>query len=67
MTKRAETQCKREHARASMLEEALKQPGVRDVLAVYRDWQRADSGLNAYRAATKEPARVVTTDHANPG
>lgn len=65
MTKQAKAQPQRERSRESMLEEALKQPGVHDVLEVYRDWQRADSGLSAYRAATKEPAKIVTTDHAN--
>lgn len=56
---------KREQERAAMLEEALRQPGVRDVMEVFGDWQRADSGLDPYRSATKEASVVTTTDHAN--
>ncbi len=67
MTKQPMPQSQRERVRAALLEEALKQPGVRDVMEVYRNWQRADEGLSAYRAATKESARIRTTDHANVG
>ena len=67
MTKNKEVhrQSKREQEHAAMLEEALRQPGIRELMEVYRDWQRADSGLDAYRSATKEAQKVVTTDHAN--
>ena len=56
---------KRERDRKAMLEVALARPGVREVMEVYRNWQEADSGLDAYRAATKEPLRTMTTDRAN--
>lgn len=56
---------KREQDRRAMLEVALARPGVREVMEVYRNWQEADSGLDAYRAATKEPLRTMTTDRAN--
>ena len=56
---------KRERDRKAMLEVALARPGVREVMEVYRNWQEADSGLDAYRAATKEPRRTMTTNHAN--
>ena len=46
---------KREQDRKTMLGAALARPGVREVMEVYRNWQKADSGLDAYRAATKEP------------
>ena len=36
-----------------MLEAALARPGVREVMEVYQNWQKADSGLDAYRAAQK--------------
>ena len=48
-----------------MLEEALRRPGVREVMKVFGDWQHADSGLDPYRSATKEASIVTTTDHAN--
>ena len=56
---------KRERERAAMLEEALRQPGVREVMEVFGAWQRADRGLAPYRSATKEASIVTTTDHAN--
>ena len=55
----------RESERAAMLEEALRRPGIREVMEVYQDWEQADRGLDAYRAATKEPMIITTTDHAN--
>ena len=48
-----------------MLEEALRQPGVREVMEVFGGWQRADSGLDPYRFATKDASIITTTDHAN--
>lgn len=56
---------KREQERAAMLEEALRQPGVREVMEVFGGWQRADSGLDPYRFATKDASIITTTDHAN--
>ena len=57
--------CKRERERSAMLEEALARPGVREVMKVYAQWKRQDQGLESYRAATKEPFQINTTDHAN--
>ena len=48
-----------------MLETALARPGVREVMAVYQNWQKADSGLDAYWATKKEPLTITTTDRAN--
>ena len=42
---------KRERERAAMLEEALRRPGVREVMEVFGAWQRADRGLDPYRSA----------------
>ena len=56
---------RREREHAAMLEEALRRPGVREVMKVFGDWQHADSGLDPYRSATKEASIVTTTDHAN--
>ena len=49
-----------------MVEEALKRPGIPELMRVYRDWRNADRGIDPYRAATKVPSRTTTTDHANP-
>ena len=54
---------RREQEHAAMLEEALSRPGVREVMKVYSGWWEKDRGLDAYRAATKAPARITTTNH----
>ena len=56
----------RARAHAAMLEAALKRPGIPELMRVYGDWRAADRGLDPYRAATKKPSHVTTTDHANP-
>ena len=56
----------RARAHAAMLEDALKRPGIPEIMRVYGDWRTADRGLDPYRAATKRPWRTTTTDHANP-
>ena len=56
---------KRTEQHEAMLREALRRPGVREVMEVYDAWQRADHGLDAYRAATKKATEFTTTDHAN--
>ena len=55
----------REQAHAELLQEALARPGIRELMRVYEDWHRVDRGLDSYRAATREPHRITTTDHAN--
>ena len=55
----------REQEHATLLKEALDRPGVRETMKVYHDWQRADRGLDAYRAAMKDPQITTTTDRAN--
>lgn len=56
---------KRVEQHAAMLDEALRRPGVQEVMEVYGAWERADNGLDAYRAATKRVGEFTTTDHAN--
>ena len=58
-------QSAREQARTALLENALKRPGIREIMRVYEDWRHVDHGLDAYRASTREPQRITTTDHAN--
>ena len=60
-------QSSRESQRVALLNKALSRPGVREMMAVYRNWQLADRGLDAYREATKEPLITTTTDRANIG
>ena len=55
----------REQARRALLEDALKQPGIREIMRVYGDWTHVDRGLDSYRASTREAQRITTTDHAN--
>ncbi len=55
----------REQEHAAMLKEALARPGVREVMQVYQNYQKADKGLDSYRQATKHSEIVITTDHAN--
>ena len=59
------SESKRQIAQTAMLEEALRQPGIREMITVYEDWRIADRGLEPYRAATKEPMSITTTNHAN--
>lgn len=56
----------REQARAALVEDALKRPGIREVMRVYENWRHADRGLDTYRAATHWPYELPTTDHSNP-
>ena len=56
----------RERAHEDMLKEALKRPGVREVMEVYESWQMADKGLESYRSATRYVYKVTTTNHTAP-
>ena len=67
MTRQSDEAKTSERARAhdAMLKEALKRPGIPELMRVYGDWRTADRGLDPYRAATKVPSRTTTTDHVN--
>ena len=56
---------RRAQQHAAMLEAARARPGVRESMRVYGGWQEKDRGLDAHRAATKTPARIVTTNSSN--
>jgi len=60
-----ERESDRQSKQAAMLEEALQQPGIREIMKVYEDWRTADSRQDAYRAAMKYPMSVITTNHTN--
>ena len=49
----------------AMLKEALRRPGVREVMRVYGAWKQADSGLEAHRIASRRAGHFTTTDHTN--
>lgn len=55
----------RQQQRDVLLKRALARPGVKEVMEVYGGWQKADSGLDSYRSAVKEPMIVTTTNRAN--
>lgn len=66
MTDRTDTQLsKRLDQHSAMLDEALRRPGVREVMEVYGAWQRIENQLSAYRAATAPVPTITTTDQAN--
>ena len=56
----------RERSHAELLKETLAHPGTREVMGVYQNWRKVDRRLDSYRAATREPHGITTTDHANP-
>ena len=66
MTQRETEPSDRAKKHAALLKEALDRPGVYEAMKVYRAWQRADRGLDAYRAATRECHISTTSDRANP-
>ena len=59
-------QSERERAHAEILEEALKQPGVRESMEVFESWRRADKGLAPYRLATKRAYKTWVSNHTRP-
>ena len=56
----------REQKLKELLDEAHKRPGIPEIMRVYGGWRRADQGLDSYRAATRQPHHIMTTDHSNP-
>ena len=62
-----ESPSKREEARAALVAEAIRRPGIREIMDVYENWRHADRGLDPYRAATRWAFELPATDHSNPG
>ena len=60
----AKSKHEREHA--AMLEEALSRPGIRQVMEVYRHWQKVDRAMEPYRLAAKQHETVTTTGPSEP-
>lgn len=52
----------REREHAEMLKAARAQPGVREVMEVYRGWQETDRGLDVYRLVTRATERTTTSN-----
>ena len=49
----------------AMLREAMSRPGVREVMAVYQNWKRADVLLDNHRRMNEKPTKVVVSDNAD--
>ena len=56
----------RAQQREALLQEALAQPGIREVMRVYNDYWQVEQVQRAYREATR-PRRpvIIATDHTN--
>lgn len=61
------TEVKRTRAEAhdAMLREALSQPGVREFMEVYRNWQEVDKELETYRRSSRGGSRTITSDRTS--
>ena len=55
-----------EQERQALLEKALAQPGIPEVMRVYGLWQERDEWLNSYRTATRKSFVFTDTNHTNP-
>lgn len=58
----APSDSRRTQAHARMLKAALARPGVKEAMEVYGGWRERDRGLSSYRAASKKPSKIVTTN-----
>ena len=56
---------KLEQESKKLLERALAQPGIRESMIVYGNWQEKNRGMSSYRSATKKSGRAVTTNSSN--
>ena len=56
---------KRRQEHDALLDAALARPGVREIMEVYGQWQDKDSGLDAYRLATKTTSGQVTNSNSS--
>ena len=63
--KKTEKPSTRAQSHEEMLKKAQSRPGVREMMEVFGHWQKADKGMDAYRAATEPKITVRNTDHAN--
>ena len=64
-TPKRRSSSRREREHTELFERALARPGVREVMNVYDNWREKDRGLKSYRAATKNPERITTTNSSN--
>ncbi|HZT43464.1 MAG TPA: hypothetical protein VFA07_14955 [Chthonomonadaceae bacterium] len=51
----------REQQLENLILEAQKQPGLTEVMAVFRDWQRLDQEAEPVRLAMEVPPAVITS------
>ena len=55
-----------EQEREALLQKALDQPGIPEVMRVYGLWQERDEWLNSYRTATRKSFEFTDTNRTNP-
>ena len=49
-----------------LLKQAMKNPGVRDLVEVYENWQRVDRSAQAYREVMSPKSVVSSSDTSAP-
>ena len=64
-TSKRRSSSRREREHTELFERALARPSVREVMNIYDNWREKDRGLNSYRAATKNPEQITTTNSSN--
>ena len=63
--KKMEKPSTRAQSHEEMLKEAQSRPGVREMMEVFGYWQKADKGMDAYRAATRKRNITTTVPHTS--
>lgn len=53
-------------AREKLLKQAMKNPGVRDLVEVYENWQRMDRFAEGYRQVVAPKSVVSSSDTSAP-
>ncbi len=56
---------RRQKERDELLEEALRRPGIREVMKVYEDWKRADRALESHRAIERWKGEITTRSNTS--
>ena len=51
----------------ALVEQALKRPGVREVVNVYQDWREKDQKMDSYRELFTSFGRITNSNSSNPG
>ena len=54
---------RRQRRRDELLREALRRPGMREMMTVYENWKHADRAMASHRAIVRGPG--ITVNRAN--